>query len=165
MTKNFTNFVPLIVFLALVIAFAALLLRPEKAEMISKPLPALSLEGLKAEDLKGPAVVNFFASWCTPCRAEHSLLIELAENDVPIYGIAYKDKKADMKRYLEDLGNPYTKIGADIKGRAFIDWGLTGVPESFVIDGEGRIRYHHGGVLLPEDIKHTILPLIKELSK
>jgi cytochrome c biogenesis protein CcmG/thiol:disulfide interchange protein DsbE len=166
MNKTLINALPLAVFLALTLALAALLLRPQTPEMISRPMPPLSVEGLSAADIKGPALVNFFASWCTPCRAEHETLMKIArENKIPVYGIAYKDKKADTEKYLRELGNPYKKIGHDDKGRAFIDWGLSGVPETFVIDGAGNIRYHHAGVLLEEHVKATILPLLSELEK
>ncbi len=165
MKRNIINFLPLVIFLALVVSFATLLLRSEKIEMISKPIPTLTLDGLKTEDIKGPALINFFASWCTPCRAEHEVLMELSEkHNLPIYGIAYKDKKRDTDRYLKELGNPYKKIGRDEKGRAFIDWGLSGVPETFLIDSDNMIRYHHAGVLLEENMNATIMPLIQTLQ-
>ncbi|GJL84260.1 MAG: thiol:disulfide interchange protein [Micavibrio sp.] len=165
MKKNFLNMLPLVVFLALVISFATILLRPEKIEMMSKPMPPLTLKGLKTEDIKGPALINFFASWCTPCHAEHDNLMALSEkHKLPIYGIAYKDKRKDTDRYLKELGNPYKKIGRDDKGRAFIDWGLSGVPETFLIDADNMIRYHHAGVLLEEDVSATIMPIIQELE-
>ncbi len=165
MNKNITNILPLAVFLALIFTLAGLLLRPESVQMISKPMPPLALEGLRAEDIHGPALVNFFASWCTPCRAEHEMLKTLAEkNNIRIYGIAYKDKRADTEKYLRDLGNPYEKTGHDDNGKAFIDWGLSGVPETFVIDREGNIRLHHAGVLLEEHIDGIILPTLNELG-
>ncbi len=166
MNKYVTNALPLAVFLALIFTLAALLLRPEKAQMISKPMPPLALDGLTAEDIHGPALVNFFASWCAPCRAEHEILMRLAkEKNIRIYGITYKDKREDTEKYLRDLGNPYEKIGYDDNGKAFIDWGLSGVPETFIVDKSGTIRYHHAGVLLEEHIDATILPILSELEK
>lgn len=155
---------PLIIFVTLVAIFSIMLLRPEKAEMISRPPPPL--EGLTAKDLQGQvSLVNFFASWCAPCRAEHEKLMTLAkDHNTPVYGIAYKDRKKDTEKYLEDLGNPYKKIIYDKSGRTFIDWGLSGVPETFIIGPEGNIRYHHPGVLLEEDMRQTILPLIRTLK-
>ena len=164
--KKIFYFLPLLLFILLVTSFASLLLYPEKAEIILKPMPPLALEDLKTADIKGPALINFFASWCAPCRAEHDTLMELAKiHKLPIYGIAYKDKPQDTDRYLKNLGDPYTKIGFDKKGRAFIEWGLSGVPESFLIDGNNMIRTHHAGVLLAEDMKTTILPLMERIGK
>jgi len=162
--KKIIYLFPLVVFALLVCAFALLLLRPEKIEMISRPLP--HLEGLSAEDLRGEvSLINFFASWCVPCRAEHEWLVQLSqEHGLSIYGVAYKDKKQDTEKYLEELGNPYRKIIRDEKGRSFIDWGLSGVPETFLIGKNGMVRYHHPGVLLEEDMEETILPLVKELD-
>lgn len=157
MNKSITNALPLAVFLALIFTLGGLLLRPEKTPTINKPMPPLALENLKAEDIKGPALINFFASWCAPCRAEHEHLMALAEkNNIRIYGIAYKDKRKDTEKYLRDLGNPYKKIGHDDNGKAFIDWGLSGVPETFIVDKNGNIRLHHAGVLLEEHINFII---------
>lgn len=141
---------PLIIFSALTIAFAVLLTRSEEIKIISKPLPGFSIEGLQSSQINGPALLNFFASWCTPCEAEHSTLVALKNDGVNIYGIAYKDEKPKTEAFLKRLGNPYKKIGHDYTGSAFIDFGLRGVPESFVIIN-GEIRYHHKGVLLNSD--------------
>lgn len=144
--------------------------------LIDRPVPQFDLatiqgydkEGLSSALLQGPGVklVNVFASWCIPCKAEHPLLMELAaEGRVPIYGINYKDKPEDARRWLAELGDPFAAIGADESGRVGIDWGVYGVPETFVIDGTGRIRYRHVGPLYPETLDELLRPMIAELSE
>ena len=143
--------------------------------LIDKPVPEFSLPpvqgfeeagGFATADLgKGEiALVNIFASWCGPCRVEHPLLMALAAaGTVPLYGINYKDTPDDAARWLGRLGNPYTLMGADRDGRTGIEWGVYGVPETFVVDGSGRIRHRHVGVLSKHDLDETILPLIEDL--
>ena len=171
--------VPVFLFVALAAALGVQLLTGEPGKvpsaLIDKPVPEFSLPpvqgfeeagGFATADLgKGKiALVNIFASWCGPCRVEHPLLMALAEaGTVPLYGINYKDTPDDAERWLGRLGNPYTLMGADLDGRTGIDWGVYGVPETFVIDGAGRIRHRHVGVLTPQDIDDTILPLIADL--
>jgi len=140
--------------------------------LIDAPMPAFALGGLAAEGLSRDAltgqvtVVNFFASWCVPCRAEHPLLMRLAEQEhVPVYGIAYKDKPADTARFIAQLGNPYRGIGLDESGRTGIDFGVTGAPETFVIDKTGRIRRHYNLPLTPEQLRGELLPLLRELGR
>ena len=142
--------------------------------LIDKPapefdLPALlsDLPGLAKGDLGGDVkLVNFFASWCVPCRAEHSLLMRIAElNLVPLYGINYKNRKEAAIDWLDELGNPYQRIGQDLTGRAGIEWGVYGLPETYIIDKQGRIRYRHVGPLFPEHLKDTIMPLIEALRR
>ena len=132
-------------------------------------LPALDgagVPGLAASDLGGQvALVNVFASWCVPCKAEHPLLTALAKDGVAIYGINYKDKAEDARAWLARLGNPYRRIGVDATGRTAIDWGVYGVPETFVIDAKGRIRYRHVGPIMPYDIDEKIRPLVRELAR
>ena len=140
-----------------------------------KPAPEFDLppvqgfeDGFKTADLKNGEIslVNIFASWCGPCRIEHPLLMELAEkNTLPIYGINYKDTPDDAESWLGRYGNPYTKMGADLSGRTGIDWGVYGVPETFVIDGSGRIRYKHIGVLTRQDLEEKILPTVETLRQ
>jgi cytochrome c biogenesis protein CcmG/thiol:disulfide interchange protein DsbE len=132
------------------------------------PLDGLGLPGLASADLGNGqvAVVSFFASWCLPCRAEHPLLMKLAKEDgVRVFGIDFRDRPEDGRRWLGELGNPYQRVGDDSHGRTAIDFGASGVPETFVIDREGKIRHQHIGPLTADDIDHEILPLIEELSK
>ena len=141
--------------------------------LIDKPVPEFDLPplfedkpGLATADLNGQvALVNVFASWCIPCRIEHPMFMRLAEKgEVPVYGINYKDAPADAKRWLAELGDPYTRIGADRDGRAGIEWGVYGVPETFVVDGTGTIRFKHVGPLTAEVLEDTIMPLVRELG-
>lgn len=142
--------------------------------MIDKPTPSFDLAavpgldapGLATADLQGGgvAMVNFFASWCVPCRAEHEYLTALTEETgVPLYGINHRDKPEDAAAWLAELGNPYRRIGAD-PGRAAVEWGVTGVPETFIIDDAGRIRWHHRGPLVPELIEREVKPLLRALA-
>ncbi len=119
------------------------------------------------KDLKGEvSLVNVFASWCTACLEEHPLFMKLArDNVVPIHGLNYKDKPDDAERWLDRLGDPYTRTGADRDGRVAIDWGVYGVPETFVVDRQGRIVHKHIGVLKQEAFENDIMPLIDDLRK
>ncbi len=141
--------------------------------LIDKPAPEFDLppiegrdDGFATSDLAGKvALVNVWASWCGPCRVEHPILMRLAAEGVPIYGINYKDKPEDALRFLADLGNPYSRIGTDGTGRVSIDWGVYGYPETFVIDRAGRIRYKHIGPIMPRDLANTIGPIIESLRQ
>ena len=140
--------------------------------LIDKPAPAFTLPGLGARpgiasaDLAGKVVlVNFFASWCVPCRVEHPLLMRLAEEGrVTLWGINYKDKPADASRLLTQLGDPNGRIGVDENGRTAIDFGVYGVPETYVIDKQGRIRYRQVGPISAETWDRVLLPLVKQLG-
>jgi cytochrome c biogenesis protein CcmG/thiol:disulfide interchange protein DsbE len=141
--------------------------------LIDEPAPEFALEplpghepGFSTADLKGHvSLVNTFASWCAPCREEHPVLNALAATKrVAIYGIDYKDKGDAALAWIKTLGDPYTRIGAD-GGRVGIDWGVYGVPETFVIDRTGHIRYKHVGPLTQADVDRTILPLVARLEK
>jgi cytochrome c biogenesis protein CcmG/thiol:disulfide interchange protein DsbE len=170
---------PIGLFAALAIAFAiGLGLRPDviPSPLINQEAPAFTLPplpgradgGLSSADLKGdgPTLVNVFASWCIPCRAEHPHLMRLArEHGVRVVGINYKDKPEDAAAWLAELGDPFGKIGADATGRVAIDWGVYGVPETFVIDKDGRIRFKHVGPLMDYDVTETILPVLRRLEK
>ncbi len=141
--------------------------------MIDKPAPDFTLAGLsgggglKLDALKGQVVlINFFASWCEPCRDEHPVLMQVTKNpQIALYGIAYKDKPADTAQFLQLLGDPYRSIGLDESGRTGIDFGVYGVPETYVIDKEGRIRLRHVGPLTAADIDQQILPLLQKLAQ
>ena len=172
---------PVFVFVALAAALGVQLLTGDPSKvpsaLIDKPVPEFALPPVQGFEEAGGfatgdlgqgkiALVNIFASWCGPCRVEHPLLMALAEaGTVPLYGINYKDKPEDAERWLGRLGNPYTLMGADLDGRTAIDWGVYGVPETFVVDGAGRIRHRHVGVLSQYDLEETILPLIEELGE
>ena len=131
------------------------------------PAPGVSgtIPGLAAEDFKGQvSLVNVFASWCGPCLVEHPLLMRLAETTpIPILAINYKDKPENAVAWLRRFGNPYRRIGADEDGRVGIDWGVYGVPETFVVDGQGTIRFKHVGPITEAAMRGDILPCIENL--
>ena len=143
--------------------------------LVGKPMPPFTLppieeltgagaEGFDSSDLaKGaPTIVNVWASWCVPCHEEHPLLLELAKQPgVRLYGINYKDDPAAARRFLGRYGNPFQRVGADRSGRVAIDWGVYGVPETYVITGDGKIAYRHVGPLTEEAIQQKLLPLLK----
>lgn len=167
---------PIAAFMALAGYFVVSLSRDPSvlpSAMINQPTPAFALAGLEGQrglardEFQGQVVlINFFASWCVPCRSEHPLLMRLAaELKAPVYGIDYKDKPEDAVRFLSELGNPYGRIGADRDGRVGIDFGVYGVPETYVIDKSGRIRLRHVGPLTPADVTRELAPLVKELQK
>lgn len=148
---------PLLIFLLLAAAFALVLARGRDpsvvpSALIGRPMPAFHLPGLADEDLRGrAAIVNVFASWCASCVAEMPVLTALSRH-VPVYGLAYKDKPAALKAWLKKHGNPYAKIGDDATGRTALDWGVSGVPETFVVDARGIIVHKHVGPVLPADV-------------
>ena len=138
--------------------------------LLGKPAPEFDLPplyegqpGFSTADLRAPGVklVNIWASWCVPCRAEHPMLEELAEKGLTIHSINYKDKPDAAQRFLAELGNPFDLIGADTKGRAGIEWGVYGVPETFVIDGQGQIVYKQIGPIVGDDIEKKIMPAVE----
>ena len=108
-----------------------------------------------------PLVVNFWASWCPPCRAEHPTLTELSKR-LPVYGVDLKDNEADALRFLSQDGNPFAAISTDPRGRTAIDWGVTAPPETFIIDGQGKILYRHAGPLVREDYTNRFLPQLEK---
>ena len=111
-------------------------------------------------------MVNVFASWCVPCRAEHPVLTHLArEKGVPLIGLNWKDGPEAARAFLAELGDPYERIGSDPGGRAGIDWGVYGVPETYVVDAAGNIRYKHVGPLSRQDVEETILPILRRLGR
>jgi len=107
-------------------------------------------------------LVNYWASWCAPCRVEHPNLEELAESGVTIYGVNYKDQPGNALGFLEELGNPYAAMGADAKGRMALDWGVYGVPETYVIDGQGQIVLRFAGPVTDRVMESTLLPAIEK---
>jgi cytochrome c biogenesis protein CcmG/thiol:disulfide interchange protein DsbE len=139
-----------------------------------KPVPDFDLPpvqgrllGLSSADLKGEvSLVNVFASWCVACRAEHPLFMKLAaQGTVPLHGLNYKDQPDAAAKWLDSLGDPYTRTGADISGRVAIEWGVYGVPETFVVGADGRIAYKHIGPVSDEVLAGTILPLVDALRR
>jgi cytochrome c biogenesis protein CcmG/thiol:disulfide interchange protein DsbE len=141
--------------------------------LVGKPVPEFRLApvqgrtlGLAAEDLRGEvSVVNVFASWCLACRDEHPLWMELArQRTLPIHGLNYKDAPDDAQRWLNQLGDPYSRTGADRDGRVAIDWGVYGVPETFVIDKNGVIRNKIIGAITRKSIDEHLLPLVRRLQ-
>jgi cytochrome c biogenesis protein CcmG/thiol:disulfide interchange protein DsbE len=148
--------------------------REVPSPLIDKPAPAFQLARLddpthtvRLEDLRGQVwLLNVWASWCVSCREEHPLLVALGKaNIVPIVGLDYKDETTAGKRWLADNGNPYTTSVVDRDGKVGIDWGVYGVPETFVIDKAGTIRYKQIGPLTAEALEKKIVPLIRELQK
>ena len=145
--------------------------------LLDKPVPRFELPGLDGADLDGeglssadladgePVLVNIFASWCVPCRVEHPYINALAEEGIRVVGINYKDKPENARAWLAGLGNPYTLIGSDRDGRAGIEWGVYGVPETFVIDGSGTIRYKHVGPVQERDLRNAIRPVLEEIGR
>jgi cytochrome c biogenesis protein CcmG/thiol:disulfide interchange protein DsbE len=143
--------------------------------LVGKPVPAFTLppvEGLTGDGSQGfetadlakgePTIVNVWASWCVPCHEEHPLLLELAKQPgVRLYGINYKDDGAAARRFLGRYGNPFARVGADRSGRVAIDWGVYGVPETYVITGDGKIAYRHVGPLTEDAITQKLLPLVQ----
>ncbi len=128
------------------------------------PLPGTNLPGLDSGEFAGKVtLVNVFASWCVPCRDEHPMMMELGRDGrFSLAGLNYKDKPANALQFLSELGNPYTAIGTDDNGRAGIDWGVYGVPETFVVGRDGRIAYKHVGPLTPASVTDRLMPEIEK---
>ena len=168
--------IPLIIFIGLVAVFGiGLTLDPREvpSPLINKPAPEFALPALsdpakqvRKKDLQGGVTLfNVWASWCVSCREEHPFLVKLSrEHVVPIYGLNYKDTREAAHQWLNRLGNPYVDSAFDEKGRVGIDWGVYGVPETFLVDRSGMIRYKQIGPITPEVWEKTILPKIKALQ-
>lgn len=169
--------IPFGIFIVLVIFFAVgLKLNPREvpSPLIGKPAPDFKLallhepaKQLSPADLRGQVwLLNVWASWCASCRQEHEVLLDLAKrNLLPIYGMDYKDDPQAGRAWLERLGNPYTASIVDPDGRTGIDYGVYGVPETYLIDKNGVIRHKHTGPVTDEALEKTLVPLIKELQK
>jgi cytochrome c biogenesis protein CcmG/thiol:disulfide interchange protein DsbE len=168
--------IPLAIFLVLV-AFLAVGLKLDPREvpspLIDKPAPPFQLSRLddparsvRLEDLRGQVwLLNVWASWCVACLQEHPVLVEFSRSgSVPIYGLNYKDKPDAAAAWLGKHGNPYTMSIVDADGRVGIDYGVYGVPETFLIDKQGVIRYKHIGPVTPEVLNDQILPLVRKLQ-
>ena len=179
--RRFLFLLPVLIFAVIIGYFAWGLTDPDRdpnqvpSAMVGKPLPEFDLAPVVGLDVPGLAradlaqgevtLINFFASWCIPCRAEHPLFMEMAEaGEVAMVGINYRDAPRDAIAWLDELGNPYSRIGADPNSRAGIDFGVSGVPETYVIDGKGQIRYQHIGPLTRQDLDETLRPMIESLQ-
>jgi cytochrome c biogenesis protein CcmG/thiol:disulfide interchange protein DsbE len=172
------HLLPLAVFALLALAlFVGMSLNPREipSALIDRPVPDFALPpvkgrtlGLASGDLRQGEVVlvNVFASWCAPCRAEHPLFTELArKGEVKVHGLNYKDEPEHAAAWLDRLGDPYTRTGADLQGRVSIDWGVYGVPETFVVTGDGRIACKHIGPVMAHDLETKLLPLVRDLRE
>jgi cytochrome c biogenesis protein CcmG, thiol:disulfide interchange protein DsbE len=171
-------FLPLALFVAIAAALGVgLTLDPSEVPsvLVGKDAPEFNLppiegrsERFASEDLKQGKVtlVNIFASWCAPCHVEHPFLMELKDKyGVAVYGIDYKDAPEDIRAFLDTRGDPYTKVGADLSGRVSIDWGTSKYPESYIIDGSGRILDKITGPITGREIKEQILPILRKAGQ
>lgn len=174
LTRMVLAVLPLVLLVGLVTVFATSMNRDPtlvRSVLIDKPAPVFSLAAVDGSGVdgfdtaalsgNGVTVVNVFASWCIPCRDEHPLLERLkAESGVTLFGINQKDAPDNAVAFLTELGNPYDRIGADRDGRVSIDWGVYGVPETFVVNAEGIITYKHVGPITPRSLTEEVLPAI-----
>ena len=162
---------PCAVLLGLVILFGVSLGRDPSlvpSEFIGRPAPDLSLPRLLEEDARfspadikeGPWVLNVWASWCVNCVVEHELLMALGRAGVPLYGLNWKDAPEDARQWLAERGNPYRAIGVDTNGRAGMDWGVYGAPETFLMDADGIVRYRHVGPLDGRVFSEVFVPVL-----
>jgi cytochrome c biogenesis protein CcmG/thiol:disulfide interchange protein DsbE len=175
--KRLLFLLPIIGFVGLLAVFGVGLTHDPRqlpSQLIDRPLPEFALPGIEegseqnggfaSASLKGePALLNVFASWCAACPQEHPVLTRIAEEGVPVYGLAWKDEPLDSVKWLEKWGNPYVRVAADQQGRTAIDLGVTGVPETFVVDRNGRVRFKQIGPISPETWEGTIKPLLAQL--
>lgn len=182
-SRRLLAFIPLLIFAGLAALFFIQLSRGGGSNvvpsaLIGAPVPAVELPalegltqagvqipGLSPEQLKGQvSIVNIWASWCAPCRAEHPILVELSQdNQFQLIGINYKDKPSNALRFLGSLGNPYDIVGVDENGRSSIEWGVYGVPETFIVDVDGKIAHKHVGPLSPEAMETTFMPALADI--
>ena len=175
--RRWLAFLPFIIFMVLAGVFLAQLLSGRDTStvpsaLIGQPAPQTILPPLDGTDLPGfdPAqfkgkvtLVNVWASWCVPCRQEHPVMMELTrQGKIEIFGLNYKDKPDNARSFLAELGNPYTALGVDGNGRAAIEWGVYGIPESFLIGKDGTIVWKHVGPFDPQNIATTLLPEIEK---
>jgi len=168
--------IPLVVFVVLVgFLWKGLALNPGEVPtpLLNKPAPAFSLQELKntgqkisPANLRGKVwLLNVWASWCVSCREEHPVLLRFSKTgEVPIYGLNYKDNRADAMRWLQQFGNPYVVSGFDADGQVGIDYGVYGVPETYVIDRDGIIRHKHIGPITVDVWQNEIMPIVRKLK-
>ncbi|SFU16413.1 DsbE family thiol:disulfide interchange protein [Sedimentitalea nanhaiensis] len=165
---------PPIIFAAFVVLAGVGMFRPDKDTLPSQfigqlapPLPEAALAGypgIDSEDLTSGevTVINYWASWCPPCRAEHPNLLRLREQGIRLYGVNFKDKESQARAYLADEGNPFLGIGFDPNGRNSIDWGVTAPPETFIIAGDGTVLYKFVGPLVGSDFEQRFMPQLEK---
>ncbi|WP_304069934.1 DsbE family thiol:disulfide interchange protein [Maricaulis maris] len=170
-------FVPLAIFAVTLVYFGMGLRQDPSAipsQMIDRPLPAFDLAGiadgdpgLSNTDLLGQvSLLNVFGSWCPPCAIEHPMLMQISRSGrVPIYGVDWRDEPGAGAAWLARHGNPYSRVGDDAQGRLAIDLGITGAPETFLVDADGRVRHHHVGIITEDVWRNTLLPMIEELER
>jgi len=176
--RRFGYLIPVAVFVIIGIGLGIGLTRDPStlpSALIDKPVPTFDLPpikaagfekpGLASDDLTGKVqLVNIFASWCGPCRVEHPFLMRMARDGIVVQGFNYKDTPEDAARFLTELGDPYEKIGADRNGRAGIEWGVYGVPETFIIDAEGKIRHKHVGPITTAGQVDELMTIIESIQ-
>lgn len=180
--RSFARIIPVLIFAGIAgfFAFALTAGDPSKlpSALLGKPVPELTFPGLESADPNTPEtagfsaanlkngsvhVVNFWASWCGPCIDEHPLLMSLKdEAEVDIFGVNYKDTPANARRFIGRYGNPFAKLGTDASGRGAIEWGVYGMPETFIVNGRGEIVYKHVGPITDVSLKSILLPKIAE---
>ncbi len=176
---------PLLVFVGLAAVFAVQLLSGKDSSaipsaLIGKQAPQTNLPaveglmrdgvpvpGLSSEEFKGKlTLVNVWGSWCVPCRQEHPLLMEIAKDSrIRLVGLNYKDQPENARRFLGDLGNPFAAVGADRAGRSAIEWGVYGVPETFLVGPDGKIIYKHVGPFTPDSVRDDLMPQVDLLKR
>jgi len=177
---NLLRWVPLVIFALLVSVFAVALFidRPGEGSLalVGEPAPEFLLPallpaegvGLAHADLMGGSIsiVNVWASWCAPCRIEHPQLMALGRDSrVQVFGINYRDAPQDGRAFLDELGNPFRRVGSDQDGRVSLDWGVTGPPETFIIGPDGTIIAKHIGPITPEVLRNSILPAVEQAAR
>ena len=177
MQKRLFYFIPLVLFIVLagwLVAHTSLFSPRPQFELIDKPIPEFTTPaltngeaGVSSADFTGKVIIlNFFASWCIPCKAEHPQIMRLAKlNLAPVYGIAYRDKADLALEWLNELGNPYQQSGLDEFGKAGRSWNFRGIPVTYVIDADGRLRYQFSGMISKRALEREVIPAIKFLTK
>jgi cytochrome c biogenesis protein CcmG/thiol:disulfide interchange protein DsbE len=172
--RKIAPFIPLALLVVVVALGSFMLLRGAPHQtvtegLVGRPAPAFSLQRLDGQgaltnaDLAGrPHLVNLFASWCGPCRAEHPMLLQLKQQGVTIVGVAYKDEEEATRGMLRELGDPFSVVAQDSDGRFGLDLGAAGVPETFVISADGRVRAVYRGPLTPDAIRDVIMPAVRD---
>lgn len=182
-SRTWVALLPLLIFVGLAAIFAFQLLSGKDSStipsaLIGKQAPQTNLPavegltrdgapvpGLNSEDFIGKlTLVNVWGSWCVPCRQEHPLLMEIAKDErIRVVGLNYKDQPENARRFLGDLGNPFAAVGADRAGRSAIEWGVYGVPETFLVGPDGKIVYKHVGPFTPESVKNDLMPAVAKV--